>query len=109
SIRLALGSGRARLVRQALIESLLLAAAGAALGLGIGVFGGRALLRMLTAGAGPVGMTLTMDWRTLGITALIACAATLLFGVLPAARLVRRDVTPALRTMTGAIGPAGGA
>jgi predicted permease len=106
SIRLALGAGRARLVRQALVESLLLAAAGAALGLVIGVFGGRALLRMLTAGAGPVGMTLTVDWRTLAMTALIACAATLLFGVLPAVRLVRRDVTPAMKP---AIGSAAGA
>jgi len=48
SIRLALGSGRGRLVRQALVESVILAFAGAAIGVWIGVFGGRALLRMLT-------------------------------------------------------------
>jgi macrolide transport system ATP-binding/permease protein len=101
SIRLALGSGRLRLVRQALVESVLLAVAGSALGLWIGVFGGRALLRMLTAGAGPVAMTLTFDWRMLIVTAAIACAATVLFGVIPAIRLVSRDIGPAMKSAVG--------
>src|SRR3954468_269359 len=102
SIRLALGSGRFRLLRQAALESLLLALAGGALGLAIGVFGGRALLLMLTANAGPTAMTVAIDWRMLAITAAIACAATLVFGVLPAIRLLRRDVAPTLKLTTSA-------
>ena len=103
SIRLALGSSRGRLVWQAIVESLLLAAAGGALGLAIGVFGGRALLRMLTAATGPVSATLGVDARMLGVTAAIACAATVLFGMLPAIRMVRRDIAPSLKS-AGAAG-----
>ena len=98
AIRLALGSSRARLIRQALVESLLLSLAGGTLGLAIGVFGGRALMRMLTAATGPVSMDVTIDGRMLAVTAAIACAATLLFGVLPAIRLARRDVSPAMKS-----------
>jgi len=103
AIRLALGSSRGRLVRQALVECLVLSVAGAALGLVIGVYGGRALMRMLTAGGGPVAMTVSLDGRMLAVTAAIACAATVLFGVLPAIRLVRRDVAPAMKSATGAM------
>jgi predicted permease len=105
SIRLALGSGRGRLVRQALTESLVLAFAGAAIGVWIGVFGGRALLRMLTASAGPIAMTLDVNWRLLALTAAIACAATVCFGVFPALRLVRRDIVPMMKSASaGAAG-----
>jgi macrolide transport system ATP-binding/permease protein len=98
SIRLALGSGRWRLVRQALVESLILASAGGALGVWIGVFGGRALLRMLTLSSGPIAMTVDVNWRLLALTAAIACVATVCFGVLPALRLVRRDVVPMMKS-----------
>ena len=105
SIRLALGSGRGRLVRQALIESLMLASAGAAIGVWIGVFGGRALLRMLTASAGPIAMTVNVNWRLLALTAAIACVATVCFGVFPALRLVRRDIVPLMKSVSaGAAG-----
>jgi predicted permease len=102
SIRLALGSGRARLVRQALIESLVLSSVGAAIGLWIGVFAGRALLRLLTSSAGAIAMTLDVNWRVLALTALIACVASALFAVLPAIRLVRRDIIPTLKSAGGA-------
>ena len=106
SIRLALGSGRGRLVRQALIESLVLASAGAAIGAWIGVFGGRALLRMLTASAGPIAMTVDVNWRLLTLTAAIACIATVCFGVVPALRLVRRDIIPTMKSASaGAAAP----
>ncbi len=102
AIRLALGSSRARLVRHALVESVLLSAAGSAVGLAVGVFGGRVLLRMLTAATGPVAATLTLDGRMLAVTAAIASGATVLFGVLPAIRLVRRDAAPGLKSPASA-------
>jgi len=101
SIRLALGSGRGRLVRQSLLESLILAAAGGAIGVWIGVFGGRALLRMLTISSGPIAMTLDVNWRLLVLTAGIACLATVCFGVFPALRLVRRDIVPMMKSASG--------
>ncbi len=104
SIRLALGSGRGRLVRQSLIEGLILSGAGGALGLGVGVAGGRALLRMLTANSGPVAVTIDADWRTLVMTAGIACAATVLFGIAPTLRLLRGDVASPLKTATAGTG-----
>jgi predicted permease len=102
SIRLALGSGRLRLVRQAVVESLLLAIVGGALGLWIGVVGGRALLTMLTAGSGPIVVSVAVDWRMLAMTAIVACAATVVFGVLPAVRLLGREVAPTLKLTTAA-------
>jgi len=98
SIRLALGSGRGRLVRQALVESVLLASMGAAIGVWIGMFGGRALLRMLTISSGPIAMNLDVNWRLLALTAAIACVATVCFGVFPALRLVRRDIVPMMKS-----------
>jgi predicted permease len=101
AIRLALGSGRKRLVRQALVESLILASAGAAIGVWIGVFGGRILLRMLTVSSGPIAMTLDANWRLLALTAAIAGIATVCFGVFPALRLVRRDIVPTMKSTSG--------
>jgi len=102
SIRLALGSSRRRLIQQALVESLILSVAGAGLGLWIGVFGGRILLRILSSNTGPVAMTLDVNWRMLAVTAAIACVATMLCGVLPAMRLVRRSVVPSMKSTVGA-------
>jgi len=102
SIRLALGSGRFRLVRQAFVESLVLSAIGGAMGLFIGVAGGRALLLMLTASAGPVAMTIDANWRMLALTGAISGTATILFGVLPTLRLLRGDVASALKATTSA-------
>jgi predicted permease len=102
AIRLALGSGRSRLVRQALVESAILATAGGALGLAIGVAGGRALLRMLTAGAGPVAMTIGVNWHILAMTGAASCAATIVFGILPTLYLLRGDVAPSLKVTTAA-------
>jgi predicted permease len=105
SIRLALGSGRWRLMRQVIVESAILSIAGGVLGLLIGTFGGRALLRMLTANAGPIALTVAPDWRMLATTGAIACAATIVSGLLPAFRLWRSDVAPGLKTATaGGIG-----
>jgi putative ABC transport system permease protein len=95
AIRAALGAGRGRLVRQLLSESLLLAAAGAGLGLALGLVGIRALLSVNTAGlprVGEGGQLVTLDWRVLAFTVAVALITCLLFGLLPALRGARTDL-----------------
>ena len=89
-VRLALGATRARLVRQLLTESLLLAAIGGALGLIVGRWG-QALL------PGAPGQPSPLDWRVLAFVIGITAATGILFGVAPALRSTRTDVNSALK------------
>jgi predicted permease len=95
AIRAAIGAGRTRLVRQLLIESLVLSALGGAVGLAIGVFATQTLLR-LYPGSNPFmlgalgsiprigdGAAVTVDWRVLGFALLISIGTGVLFGLVP--------------------------
>jgi predicted permease len=62
AVRLALGAGRGRLVRQLLVESLVLAAIGGSLGVGLGVLLDQALIDFLPSGHTPLSLTATPDW-----------------------------------------------
>jgi predicted permease len=84
SIRLALGASRPRLARQLLAESMLLAGAGAALGLVLAYWGSRILVRQLTTSTNNVFLDLSFDWRVLGFTMAVAITTALLFGLAPA-------------------------
>ena len=90
AVRVSLGAGRLRLVRQVLTESLLLAVTGGVLGVGLAYFGAAALLRMLTSGRLPPGwpqhlaLQIAPDLRVLLFTAGVALATGVLFGLLPA-------------------------
>lgn len=84
AVRAALGAGRARLVTQSLIESLVLAAIGTAAGLVLAIPGMRFLEKMVPDTM--VAVRLTLDWRVLSFSAAIAIAATLAFGLAPALR-----------------------
>jgi predicted permease len=101
-IRLSLGAGRGRIVRQLLTESTLLAGLGATLGL----LGSVWTLDLLMAVEIPVpvriGLDLRPDARVLAATAAIAAAAGILFGLAPALRASRPDVLAALKGDTGA-------
>ena len=107
AIRAALGAGRGRIVRQLLTESLLLAAAGAVVGLGLGMLGIRALLSVNTAGlprVGEDGVLVTIDWRVLGFTVVVTLVTTLIFGLLPAWHAARADLNATIREGTSRSG-----
>ena len=84
SVRLALGASRWRLVRQLLIESLVLSTIGAGLGLLIARWGSQLLVRQLTTQGGIVFLDLSLDWRVLAFTTVVTVATALLFGAVPA-------------------------
>lgn len=93
--RAALGAGRTRLVRQMMAESVALAAAGAALGLGLAIVGVEALARL--DASIPLLGSVRVDGRVVGFTATLALLTGVLTGSLPALRGSRSDLTDALK------------
>jgi len=93
--RAALGGGRGRLVQQVLVESLLLALVGAALGVALAYGGIRALETLAPAGL-LEGRSLALDWRVLGFTLACAVGAAAFFGLMPALGAARVDLRAAL-------------
>jgi predicted permease len=104
AVRLALGAGRARLIRQLLTESVLLAGLGAALGLLFALWAGPALLG-LASGSVPIVLDLHPDLPTLAFTAGAALLTGILFGLTPAVRATRVELASTLkenaRSVTG--------
>jgi putative ABC transport system permease protein len=85
-VRLAMGASRMRLLRQMLVESLLLAVVGAALGAGLAQALSRFLVAFLSTEGSPLFMDLGADWRVFGFTAGLAVFTCVLFGLTPALR-----------------------
>jgi len=110
AMRIAIGAGRGRLIRQLLTESLLLAVSGAAAGLLLAHWADALLLRMVSGGAsGPpsIHLDLQPDARVLGFTLGVTLLTTILFGLIPSLFSTRLDLTPVLRsTPTGAFSEA---
>ena len=97
SVRMALGAGRWRLVRQLLTESLLLAAMGALAGIPLAAWLGRSLLWMLPPIGFPVEFDFSLNADMLGFTVLLCCAGSLLTGLAPALHSVRSGLMEALK------------
>jgi predicted permease len=89
ALRLTLGAGRSRLVRQALTESLVLSVLGGLAGLALGWAGTRALAALQPAGMLPI-RDIGVNWGVLGFVAAVSAASGLLFGVAPALWAGRR-------------------
>ena len=98
AVRLAIGSSRARLVRQLLTESLLLSLIGAGAGLLFARWASRLLVRYLSTGPGNgIWLDLAIDGRVLAFTVLVSVVTGILFGVAPAWRAVRVDPQQAMK------------
>lgn len=95
SVRLALGAGRTRLVRQLLTESLSLAICGGAVGVALAGFATRALVTLASAGE-TWQLSTTFDARIAAFTVLATLACTLIFGLAPAFAATRVDLNASL-------------
>ncbi len=108
AIRMAVGGGRARIIRQLFVESLLLAVFGALLGLGFACAGAKIMKASITAMPYPIavghGFDIGIDGRVLVATLVFCGIATVLSGFRPALRLSRRYLLRDLKDSRGAAG-----
>ncbi|MFL5238563.1 MAG: ABC transporter permease, partial [Rhizomicrobium sp.] len=96
AVRAAMGAGRGQIIRQLLLESFVISAIGAALGLVFATWGRDALVAFAPAGA-PRFEGVGFDWRVLAFTFLLATFTTILFGLWPAWQAARSDINVALQ------------
>jgi putative ABC transport system permease protein len=108
AVRLSLGAGRWQLIRQLLVESVMLSMLGAGAGLVIAAWGSRALVSMLSTRTNLVALDLSMDWRVFGFTAAIGVITGLVFGVVPALRGTSVAPADALRDHSRGVVSGGG-
>lgn len=106
ALRASLGAGRGRLVRQLLVESVLLAAAGGVLGVLLAWWGVEALIGA-APGILPRLEEVSIDARVLAVSALVVLGTTMIFGTAPAVRATRLDLSSALRAGSAGAGGAG--
>ncbi|MGE5358081.1 MAG: ABC transporter permease [Bacteroidales bacterium] len=96
AIRLALGAGRARIIRRTLIEAVMLSLGAAAFGCLMASFALRSYDRLKPMMPGFIDVHLTMDWTSFAVATAAAIAAGILFGLVPAFRSARADIASGL-------------
>ncbi len=107
AIRTAIGAPRGRIIRQLLMESLVLSMAGGVLGLALGLVGVRALLAVNPGDIPRIGVhgsAIALDWRLLAFTIGMSRLSGVLFGLVPALDVSRADVSAALKEGGGRSG-----
>ena len=102
AVRLALGAGRARIVRQLMTESVMLSVLGGALGILFAYWGAHAILSFVSSNQPrPLGFATGIDLRVLGFTVAVSLFTGILFGIAPTFRGARVDLTPVLKEGEG--------
>jgi macrolide transport system ATP-binding/permease protein len=98
AVRNALGAPRLRIVRQLLTESVMLSAAGGALGILFATLAAKSLATFLSGNSYiPLQIDVGIDWHVLAFTLVVSVSVGILFGLAPAIRDSRRDVAPILK------------
>jgi predicted permease len=108
AVRLSLGSSRGRLVRQLLVESLVLSGAGGIVGLALAFVLTRGLLALIPSDGQPLLIRPEPDVRILLFTFGLTCLTGIVFGLLPALRASRPDPWTTLKDTVGSIAGTGG-
>ncbi len=105
AVRLAIGAGRGRLLRQMLTEAALTTAIGAVVGMGLASWGGAALVATMSTSIETISLDLRINARVVAFTALLTIVSTALAAIVPAFAAARAHPAGALKRH----GPAGGA
>jgi predicted permease len=108
AVRLSLGASRGRLVRQLLVESLVLSAAGGVVGIALAIALTRGLLALIPSNGQPILIQAAPDARILAFTIGLTFATGIIFGLLPALRASRPDPWTTLKDTVGTIAGTGG-
>ena len=103
SVRLALGAGRSRILRQMFTESLLLSAMGGIAGLALGYCGRNVIPRLMSSSWETAQTGIEFDWKIFGFTAAISLATGVLFGLAPAWHASRTQVSSGLKDSSKAV------
>jgi predicted permease len=103
AVRLALGSGRGRIVRQLLVESLMLSCAGGAAGVLLAIWADQAMIAFLPPSSTPLNVSATPDWRILAFAALMSLLTGIIFGLVPALQATRPNVAGTLKDHAGSV------
>ncbi|MBK8006055.1 MAG: ABC transporter permease [Gemmatimonadetes bacterium] len=101
AVRLALGAGRTRLIRQLLTESVVLAGLAGLLGLYLSYWGRDAFMALLPTVPFPVGLEFPVDGSVILFASLVTTAAAVIFGLVPALQATRPALVPALKDEIG--------
>ncbi len=103
AMRIALGASRYRLVRQLLVESLMLSLTGGLLGLALAAGMNRALMSFIPAGTTPLALSAAPDWSVFGFNVGVSLFTGILFGLAPALQSSRADVATTLKDQSGGV------
>ena len=97
AVRLSLGASRGRIVRQLLVESVMLALIGGVAGLLVSFWASSTLVRLLSSGKNPIYLPVGVDARVLAFTAAVSILSGIVFGLVPAIAATRVNIAPTLK------------